>query len=146
MANMVLGMVLLGRRYSMAKYCSVLMISLGIVLCTIMSSQDVKQDSKDKIAEEDQTSANFEFLMWLTGISMLTFALFLSARMGIYQEEIYAKHGKHPMEALYYSVRNTKLYLYNLYHYIVHILLALFAFARISVPEPEYLYPLCHGS
>ena len=111
MANMVLGMILLGRRYSVAKYCSVLMISLGIVLCTIMSSQDVKtpkDDISDNTEEENSASANWEFLMWLTGISMLTFALFLSARMGIYQEEIYAKHGKHPMEALYYSVRVNK--------------------------------------
>ena len=34
---------------------------------------------------------------------MLTFALFMSARMGIYQEVIYAKYGKHAKEALYYS-------------------------------------------
>ena len=34
---------------------------------------------------------------------MLTFALFMSARMGIYQEVIYSKYGKHAKEALYYS-------------------------------------------
>jgi len=34
---------------------------------------------------------------------MLTFALFMSARMGIYQEVIYDKYGKHAKEALYYS-------------------------------------------
>ena len=36
---------------------------------------------------------------------MLTFALFMSARMGIYQEQVYSKHGKHPSEALFYNVR-----------------------------------------
>ena len=35
---------------------------------------------------------------------MLTFALFMSARMGIYQEQVYAKYGKHPKEALFYNV------------------------------------------
>ena len=35
---------------------------------------------------------------------MLTFALFMSARMGIYQEQVYAKYGKHPGEALFYNV------------------------------------------
>ena len=35
---------------------------------------------------------------------MLTFGLFLSARMGIYQEVLYKEHGKHPREALFYSV------------------------------------------
>lgn len=41
----------------------------------------------------------------IAGIAMLTFALFMSARMGIYQETVYAKHGKHPREALFYNVR-----------------------------------------
>ena len=35
---------------------------------------------------------------------MLTFALFMSARMGIYQEQVYGKYGKHPGEALFYNV------------------------------------------
>ncbi len=35
---------------------------------------------------------------------MLTFALFASARMGIYQEQVYGKYGKHPGEALFYNV------------------------------------------
>jgi len=39
----------------------------------------------------------------MVGISLLTFALFMSARMGIYQEVVYSKHGKHPREALFYT-------------------------------------------
>ena len=35
---------------------------------------------------------------------MLTTALFLSAFMGIYQEKVYTKHGKHANEALFYNV------------------------------------------
>jgi len=38
------------------------------------------------------------------GISLLTFALFMSARMGIYQDTVYARYGKHPSEALFYNV------------------------------------------
>ena len=30
----------------------------------------------------------------------------MSARMGIYQETVYAKYGKHPAEALFYNVTN----------------------------------------
>ena len=41
---------------------------------------------------------------FFSGIGMLTFALFLSARMGIFQETVYTKHGKHPSEALFYNV------------------------------------------
>ena len=52
--------------------------------------------------EHDENNA-WEMLTFATGIFMLTFALFMSARMGIYQEVIYAKYGKHAKEALYYS-------------------------------------------
>jgi len=38
------------------------------------------------------------------GIALLTFALFMSAQMGIYQETVYVKYGKHPSEALFYNV------------------------------------------
>jgi hypothetical protein len=36
---------------------------------------------------------------------MLTFALIASAYLGITQERLYAKHGKHPREALFFVVR-----------------------------------------
>ena len=35
---------------------------------------------------------------------MLVFALIVSALMGLYQEKLYATHGKYPEEALFYSV------------------------------------------
>lgn len=37
------------------------------------------------------------------GITLLTVALFISAGMGIYQEKLYKRHGKHPYEALYFT-------------------------------------------
>jgi len=101
MANMILGMIMLNKRYTPLKYLSVLMISAGIATCTIMSAKDVK--GKDTDAEDEPEGDDWEMFHWLTGISMLTFALFLSARMGIYQEVIYKRYGKHPKEALFYS-------------------------------------------
>jgi len=91
-ANMMMGIVMLGKRYTTTKYISVLMITAGILVCTIMS------------AKAPQTSSQDEDILWLAvGILLLTFALFLSARMGIYQEVIYGKYGKHPKEALFYT-------------------------------------------
>ena len=93
-ANMLMGIVLLGKRYTTTKYVSVLMITLGIVLCTIMSAK----------APSSEEGAGKEDMLWLpVGVALLTFALVLSARMGIYQEVIYGKFGKHPKEALFYS-------------------------------------------
>lgn len=40
----------------------------------------------------------------LPGIAALTFALLMSARMGIFQETLYKQFGKHSKEALFYNV------------------------------------------
>merc|ERR1719342_493966 len=92
-ANMMMGIILLGKRYTNTKYVSVLMITAGIIICTIMSAKAPKPSDGEE--QED--------MVWLSvGIFLLTFALFLSARMGIYQEVIYGKYGKHPKEALFF--------------------------------------------
>jgi hypothetical protein len=40
-ANMVMGILILKRKYTLSKYFSVLMITLGISICTIISGKDV---------------------------------------------------------------------------------------------------------
>ncbi|CAE1325132.1 SLC35B4 [Acanthosepion pharaonis] len=97
-ANLILGIIILKRSYKTSKYLSVLMISIGIVLCTIASSSDVKSG-----AEKKTENKVYEYFIWLIGIAMLLFALFMSARMGIFQETIYSRFGKHPSEALFYN-------------------------------------------
>lgn len=116
MANMIMGIILLGKRYSMTKYMSVSMISVGIATCTIMSAGQKKEaplsehDGEEQSATEAAAAATVaaaaeaaESFWLMVGIGLLTFALFMSARMGIYQEVIYGKYGKHPKEALYYT-------------------------------------------
>lgn len=98
MANLILGIIILKRSYKTSKYLSVLMISIGIVLCTIASSSDVKSG-----ADKNTENKVYEYFIWLIGIAMLLFALFMSARMGIFQETIYSRFGKHPSEALFYN-------------------------------------------
>jgi len=94
MANMLLGVIILGKQYSMSKYVSILMITAGIITCTYSSTSSKSVEGGDE--EKDES--------WImVGISLLTFALFMSARMGIYQEVVYSKHGKHPREALFYT-------------------------------------------
>jgi len=96
MANMIMGILLLNKRYTPTKYLSVVMITAGILLCTFMSAT-AKESTKSIEDEQEDT-------FWMIiGISLLTFALFMSARMGIYQEVIYGKYGKYPKEALFYS-------------------------------------------
>ena len=100
MANMMMGIVLLGKRYSPLKYLSVVMITLGIVTCTYSSTTASRAPEE---GEEASRSADDDRFWTFVGIGLLTFALFMSARMGIYQEVIYSTHGKHPKEALFYT-------------------------------------------
>jgi len=103
MANMLMGIALLGKRYSITKYLSVLMITLGIAVCTIMSAKSSPKVDSTKSDSENASQAEEDKFWLIIGISLLTFALFMSARMGIYQEVIYKKFGKHPKEALFYT-------------------------------------------
>ncbi|XP_070829200.1 UDP-xylose and UDP-N-acetylglucosamine transporter [Chaetodon trifascialis] len=97
-ANMILGIIILKKRYSASKYLSIALVSAGIFICTIMSARQVN------VANEGSEEKGFHAVMhWLTGIAMLTFALLMSARMGIFQETLYKQYGKHSKEALFYN-------------------------------------------
>ncbi|KAK7891894.1 hypothetical protein WMY93_023857 [Mugilogobius chulae] len=98
-ANMILGIIILKKRYSTSKYLSIALVSIGIFICTIMSAKQVQSQAND--APEDE--GFYAFIHWLIGIAMLTFALLMSARMGIFQETLYKKYGKHSKEALFYN-------------------------------------------
>ncbi|KAH0551297.1 UDP-xylose and UDP-N-acetylglucosamine transporter [Cotesia glomerata] len=101
-ANMIMGIIILKKKYVFSKYLSVFMITMGIIICTIVSGNEVK--STQKMVKDAIPPTQMEILFWWSvGIALLTVALFISARMGLYQEELYAKYGKHPYEALYYT-------------------------------------------
>ncbi|XP_024901714.1 UDP-xylose and UDP-N-acetylglucosamine transporter isoform X1 [Pteropus alecto] len=97
-ANMVLGIIILKKRYSIFKYTSIALVSVGIFICTFMSAKQVT--SQSSLSENDGFQA---FAWWLLGIGALTFALLMSARMGIFQETLYKQFGKHSKEALFYN-------------------------------------------
>lgn len=104
MANMAMGVWILKKKYTPLKYLAVFMISAGIAICTIVSSSDVKapRETHEDATEEERLKF-IDWLWWCLGIAILTFALFVSARMGIFQESLYAEFGKHPWEALFYT-------------------------------------------
>ncbi|XP_056429152.1 nucleotide sugar transporter SLC35B4 isoform X2 [Hyla sarda] len=97
-ANMILGIIILKKRYSASKYSSIVLVSMGIFICTLMSAKQVATHATT--SDEDGFAS---FLWWLLGIAALTFALLLSARMGIFQETLYKEYGKHSKEALFYN-------------------------------------------
>ncbi|XP_070160395.1 UDP-xylose and UDP-N-acetylglucosamine transporter [Polyergus mexicanus] len=101
-ANMIMGIIILNKKYAFSKYLSVLMITTGIALCTIVSGKEIKS-LQQKNVDQVPTTPWDDFFWWILGISLLTVALFVSARMGIYQEELYKRYGKNAREALYYT-------------------------------------------
>ncbi|KAL7743925.1 hypothetical protein ACLKA6_003147 [Drosophila palustris] len=100
MANMIMGIILLKKRYNLRQYSSVAMITAGIILCTLVSSGNVKDNTHHSLKVDTVYS---DFFWWSVGIALLTIALLVTAYMGIYQEVIYKRYGKHPNEALFFT-------------------------------------------
>jgi len=149
MANMMLGMIILNKRYTKVKYLSVIIISLGIAACTIVSGRSVSSKVTGNEAvggDETDVESSYDFMWWMLGIAMLTFALFMSARMGIYQEVIYAKYGKHSNEALFYChCLPLPFFLvigYNVYDHAIAAFTSEPLFSIGSIPIPSMIFYL----
>ncbi|XP_076094850.1 UDP-xylose and UDP-N-acetylglucosamine transporter-like isoform X2 [Mytilus galloprovincialis] len=97
-ANLTLGMIIMKKRYTTGKYISVVLITVGIILCTIASAQQVEDNKATSTGD-----LLYDLAIWFTGIFILTAALFMTAGMGIYQEGIYKQYGKHPKESLFFN-------------------------------------------
>ncbi|CAH1103580.1 unnamed protein product [Psylliodes chrysocephalus] len=107
-ANMIMGIIILKKKYTIEKYFSVFCITFGIIICTLYSSKSQPSTCTDcdPYTKKDTVQENIDyehFFWWLIGIIILTVALLMSAGMGIFQEQLYKKHGKQNEEALYYT-------------------------------------------
>ncbi|KAG2226254.1 hypothetical protein INT45_005926 [Circinella minor] len=92
-ANMVLGTIILGKRYPTGQVVGVGLVTMGVVWATLdNANMPVK-------GAEDQADTG-EFLI---GITILVIAMILSACMGLLQEVTYKKYGKQWREGLFYT-------------------------------------------
>ena len=66
MANMVLGIIILKKRYDITKYVSVIMLTAGIILCTFASGMNLAEDPLD-----DKESFS-SFFWWVLGVAVIT--------------------------------------------------------------------------
>lgn len=97
-ASLTLGVVLMKKSYPLEKYLSVFLVTAGICMCTWASATyDGKKSS------EECSDGELDLWTWSIGIGMLVVSLFLTARMGLFQEQIYKSHGKYPDEALFFN-------------------------------------------
>ncbi|XP_060536918.1 UDP-xylose and UDP-N-acetylglucosamine transporter-like [Cylas formicarius] len=140
-ANMIMGIFLLSKKYTWQKYLSVFMITVGIIICTLYSSGEAAKSCENcsagsnKGEGSESTEVHIDQLFWwIIGLVLLTFALLLSARMGIYQETLYKEHGKHPQEALYYT------HLYSLPGFIFNAL-SIWEHSVIATKSEPFIIP-----
>lgn len=101
---MIMGIIILNKKYTLSKYLSVATITSGIIICTWVSGKDVAVS--DAVSETNLEWS--DFFWWSCGIVVLSIALLVSARMGIYQEELYKSKGNSAREALFYMVSWSK--------------------------------------
>ncbi|XP_054163917.1 UDP-xylose and UDP-N-acetylglucosamine transporter-like [Oppia nitens] len=97
-ANLILGILILKRHYTLTKYLSVIIITIGIIVCTLASIHKPDENNDSNVKPNQNTSFD-----WTVGILLMLLSLFTSANTGIFQEKLYQKFGKHPHEALFYT-------------------------------------------
>ncbi|KAI6233879.1 hypothetical protein M3Y99_00857000 [Aphelenchoides fujianensis] len=100
LTSLLMNRLILGRQFTTKKYLSVLGVTIGIIICTLATARAEKGGAESISLEE----AEKHFHEWSVGIGMLIVALIASSALSILQERLYAKHGKHPREAMFYTV------------------------------------------
>lgn len=90
--NLLLSRLILKRQFSKSKYISVATITLGIIICTLVTTP--KKNSDDI----DSSASNSDIVQ---GLVVMTIGLILSSTQGILQERTSIDYGKHPLESLF---------------------------------------------
>ncbi|KAI9296813.1 UAA transporter [Neoconidiobolus thromboides FSU 785] len=93
--NMLMGVILLKKRYKLTQIFSILIVTAGIIITTLSSV-----NTKVKTLQKE---VNSTFSQQVIGIGILTLGLFLASLLGIVQEVTYKKYGKHWREGLFYT-------------------------------------------
>ncbi|VDN54571.1 unnamed protein product [Dracunculus medinensis] len=95
LASLILSKLLQNKKYSVKKYISVLMITIGIIICTLATAKTQKSFG----ISADEAAKHYK--EWMIGITMLIIALIASAFLGICQEQMYINYGKNTKEAMF---------------------------------------------
>ncbi|EPB83648.1 hypothetical protein HMPREF1544_09629 [Mucor circinelloides 1006PhL] len=89
--NMILGALILKKRYSLGQVTGVLFVTAGVIWATLDNANTHTENNPGSTSE------------FLTGIFLLSVAMVLSAGMGLFQEVTYKKYGKQWREGLFYT-------------------------------------------
>ena len=89
--NMILGWLVMGRRYRLLQVIAVILISVGIGAATASGAKP----------SPNVSSGEASYTEFSIGISMLSLALVLSTFLGFSQESTYGKYGRHWEEGMF---------------------------------------------
>ncbi|KAF8298286.1 UAA transporter [Clavulina sp. PMI_390] len=98
--NMLMGWLVMGKRYSILQVLSVLLVSVGIGIATTLGANTSKPRaaaSSFDASGADALSAS-DVMQYTVGILMLTAALVLSTFLGFSQEKTYGQYGRQHWE------------------------------------------------
>ncbi|KAI8347953.1 UAA transporter [Mortierella sp. GBAus27b] len=96
MIGMVLGMVLMKKRYTHPQILAVIIVTIGVIYAT--TSANANNSSKKSNKPQDISTGDYAI-----GVIMLSVALIISSLMGLLQEATYKKYGSEWREGLFYS-------------------------------------------
>ncbi|KAI0731225.1 UAA-domain-containing protein [Earliella scabrosa] len=89
--SMLLGYLVMKKRYSLAQVTAVAFVSAGVVLATL------SRPSSTKVSDD------VDIGRYTIGVAMLTFSLLLTGILGVLQERTYTKYGPHWKEGVFYT-------------------------------------------
>ncbi|KAF9928402.1 golgi uridine diphosphate-N- acetylglucosamine transporter [Linnemannia zychae] len=98
MVGMILGMLLMKKRYSRSQIFAVTIVTIGVIYATTSAKTNTSQKSSSK--QQDSTNNAGDYAI---GVIMLTAALIISSLMGLLQESTYRKYGAQWREGLFYT-------------------------------------------
>ncbi|GJJ74064.1 solute carrier family 35 (UDP-xylose/UDP-N-acetylglucosamine transporter), member B4 [Entomortierella parvispora] len=98
MVGMVLGMILMKKRYSASQIFAVVVVTIGVIYATTSAKASSGSSSSSKPASDTVSTGDYAI-----GVFMLTIALIVSSLMGLLQESTYQTYGAEWREGLFYS-------------------------------------------
>ncbi|WVF68435.1 hypothetical protein IAT40_003200 [Kwoniella sp. CBS 6097] len=109
--SMLVGRFIGKRRYSIGQMLAGLLITVGIVVATMSAPRRPSRRIHSSSSDQASTTADAHIgsshtvieKEYLAGIALLALALFLSALLGLWQEQTYGRYGRQWKEALFYG-------------------------------------------
>ncbi|KAG0234545.1 golgi uridine diphosphate-N- acetylglucosamine transporter [Actinomortierella wolfii] len=103
--GMLLGMLLMKKRYSKSQIFAVFIVTIGVIYATTSANQVTAKQKGGKASSSSSSTGNEDVKAteYAIGIIMLLVALIISSLMGLLQESTYSKYGAQWREGLFYS-------------------------------------------